>query len=533
MAEYDLAEMWKDIRRLEAEADALHVKAQELNKQSRFEEAVHKYREYRRCDDDAIEAALRVASIMQRQNNGQLESQLGASQIQSAVSHDKASNLVNINTLPGGNCTPGANDCPYKAQFPKFPGCSYREKLRVRRRCIGAILGAVVGDAAATSVQWVYDPEKLKRLEKQQLDRHGHPGLDFMDPPANEHFEYEVGRNSPYGEQALVLLEVLAKDGCLDTFSYAQRFADHFGGDWHVRCNGYRDASCKGFLRRWALGKRPPHTGAQDKQINCITRLPAIIAAFGGTSLAELYKHVEQVTLVTQGLDEAVAWACLGSTILNYIVTHGKHPRSAVLEALNDVHTKAVLFCNYLDRSQESLADSMYLVAGHLYRVCWWSRSADVRTTIAEMGRNCHTPNSYQTPVHAVLHHLRDEIDLESPVSTHTEETKEEIKMNFIIHKCQDIFKTCIRAAMREGGCCASRCGVIGALLGGYFAGVIDDAIGPALHTSDFLAEEDTFETLLESDELVLKFIPEKWRAKTLAFDDAMKWARAILNERM
>ena len=56
----------------------------------------------------------------------------------------------------------------------------------------------------------------------------------------------QVGRNSPYGEQALVLLESLAKEKQLDTMAYAQLFADTFGGDWHVEKKGYRDASCKG-----------------------------------------------------------------------------------------------------------------------------------------------------------------------------------------------------------------------------------------------------------------------------------------------
>jgi hypothetical protein len=59
----------------------------------------------------------------------------------------------------------------------------------------------------------------------------------------------KVGRNSPYGEQALVLLEALAKGQKLDTMAYAQLFADTFGGDWHIRCKGYRDASCKGGSR--------------------------------------------------------------------------------------------------------------------------------------------------------------------------------------------------------------------------------------------------------------------------------------------
>jgi hypothetical protein len=37
-----------------------------------------------------------------------------------------------------------------------------------------------------------------------------------------------------------------------------------FPGGW----DGYRDASCRGFLRNWALGKTPPHSGAPDEQVS-------------------------------------------------------------------------------------------------------------------------------------------------------------------------------------------------------------------------------------------------------------------------
>lgn len=41
-------------------------------------------------------------------------------------------------------------------------------------------------------------------------------------------------------------------------------------------------SSLLGFLRNWAVGKRPPETGAHDKQINCCVRLPPLLAMFQG-----------------------------------------------------------------------------------------------------------------------------------------------------------------------------------------------------------------------------------------------------------
>jgi hypothetical protein len=89
--------------------------------------------------------------------------------------------------------------------------------------------------------------------------------------------------------------------------------------------------------------------------------------------------------------------------------------------------------------------------AGYLYRVVAYSDWAPVKKAIAGMGKNCHTPNSYQTPLHAVLRHTAH-LGKEGPPPS--------------AEQCQEVFRECILRAMREGGCCASRCGVIGGILG-------------------------------------------------------------------
>ena len=93
---------------------------------------------------------------------------------------------------------------------------------------------------------------------------------------------------------------------------------------------------------------------------------------------------------------------------------------------------------------------------GHLYRVISYSDWAPVKKAIAGMGKNCHTPNSYQTPLHAVLRHTAH-LTKDAPAPS--------------VAQCQETFRECILRAMREGGCCASRCGVIGGILGEREAG--------------------------------------------------------------
>lgn len=71
-----------------------------------------------------------------------------------------------------------------------------------------------------------------------------------------------------------------------------------------------------------------------------------------------------------------------------------------------------------------------------------------VAVAVAGFGRNCHLPNSMQTPVHAALHHSPTGGSDDGPPAS------------------SSVFLAAVRAAVREGGCCASRAGFVGALLG-------------------------------------------------------------------
>jgi hypothetical protein len=66
-------------------------------------------------------------------------------------------------------------------------------------------------------------------------------GLEFMEPCQSPSFTYEAGRNSPYGEQSLVLLRSLSCSQGLSCRVYAEAFSSAFGEGYE----GYRDVSTK------------------------------------------------------------------------------------------------------------------------------------------------------------------------------------------------------------------------------------------------------------------------------------------------
>lgn len=59
------------------------------------------------------------------------------------------------------------------------------------RRALGAVVGALTADAAATGVHWIYDEALLAALHAE------HQSVEFLDPPRAPFYSYEVGRNSP------------------------------------------------------------------------------------------------------------------------------------------------------------------------------------------------------------------------------------------------------------------------------------------------------------------------------------------------
>jgi hypothetical protein len=75
----------------------------------------------------------------------------------------------------------------------------------VKRRIVGAVVGAACADAASMSTHWVYDMAKLATMLAGDKD------AAFLDPPADAFYSYALGSPSPYGQQAQALLQCLVE----------------------------------------------------------------------------------------------------------------------------------------------------------------------------------------------------------------------------------------------------------------------------------------------------------------------------------
>jgi len=107
-------------------------------------------------------------------------------------------------------------------------------------------------------------------------------GLEFYEPSQSPFLpQYSCGRNSPYGEQTLLLLQSLAEQKGL----HCGRYADLYHSSYSSKdFDGYTNASTVAFLRNYSRGLKPPATGAEDQQADTVARLAPVVAAFAGRS---------------------------------------------------------------------------------------------------------------------------------------------------------------------------------------------------------------------------------------------------------
>ncbi|OAN70347.1 hypothetical protein A8B78_20670 [Jannaschia sp. EhC01] len=159
-------------------------------------------------------------------------------------------------------------------------------------------LGALVADAAAMGLHWIYDQQQIARVAPHEPEFR-QPSLAHYDNVKGyyAHPTRRSGDQSQYGEQVLVMHRSLV-DGAYDHAAYARAFHNHFGyGGAYV---GYIDRATRESLNN-AIGVEDltEAKGSEDVQLPAIAKLPPLVAALLDADDATFFAAVDSAVAVT------------------------------------------------------------------------------------------------------------------------------------------------------------------------------------------------------------------------------------------
>ena len=120
--------------------------------------------------------------------------------------------------------------------------------LSTRERRHAAVTGAVVADAAALGLHWIYTQPRIRRAAPEAPEFRDPDPKNYEGVPAFfAHPHKSAGDSTMYGENIAVLLRAMAgRDGEYDEGSFLSAYQTHFGpGGLYV---GYADGPMRGTL---------------------------------------------------------------------------------------------------------------------------------------------------------------------------------------------------------------------------------------------------------------------------------------------
>lgn len=215
------------------------------------------------------------------------------------------------------------------------------------KRNQSALIGALVADAAALGLHWLYDVECLAR-EASDTPEYRTPDADVY-TDADGYFAHggkSAGENSQYGTVLKIMLLCLHwSNGALNERNFQHRYQQWFGygGLWQ----GYIDHPTRDTLTNIMHGTISP-SGADDEQLPALATVPAVVARVRNPT--ELLSLIDRAVRLTNNNDLAVEVAQHAAVIL-YDLLEGSTPQQALGRAGILPETIGEIYAQLIDSS--------------------------------------------------------------------------------------------------------------------------------------------------------------------------------------
>jgi hypothetical protein len=201
----------------------------------------------------------------------------------------------------------------------EWDNCTKESFIMSADRKAAAVLGALVADAAALGLHWIYDAKRVADV----ADAHGGGAFVPVDPAHHAgvpaYFAHALrcdGMQSQYGEVLrLAMRSILDNDG-FDGVAYRTAFVGYFGAGGSYQ--GYIDRPTRGVLENTAA--ELDVTGIDDDQLPATATLPAVVAWYGDDDVSAKAKEMREVTNIK---DVAEGYSAVCETVLRQVVDGG------------------------------------------------------------------------------------------------------------------------------------------------------------------------------------------------------------------
>lgn len=176
------------------------------------------------------------------------------------------------------------------------------QDITARRRNL--VIGALIADAAAMGLHWIYDQNHIHKIAPQSPEFRAPDAENYKGVPGYfAHSTKKVGDPSQYGEQLLVMLRcLLANNNQYDPAGYAASFRAHFGyGGAYV---GYIDHATRATLDNFrrtedtalARARSLPFDGPSNVTTAMVTKAMALCMQFSGDTLRQKFEEAIRIT---------------------------------------------------------------------------------------------------------------------------------------------------------------------------------------------------------------------------------------------
>ncbi|MEM7044065.1 MAG: ADP-ribosylglycohydrolase family protein [Pseudomonadota bacterium] len=232
----------------------------------------------------------------------------------------------------------------------------------------GVVLGALVADAAAMGLHWLYDPERIASIADEREPVFLAAERRHFDD-AKGYFAHEGKRSgelSQYGSTLMLAMDSLvATEGALDIADFQRRYVAFFGpgGAW----KGYVDRPTRGTLGHLGTeinGDTPEVSGIDDDQMPAFSTTPAMVAA--GPGSLSLERDVMRMVRVTNDNPLATEGALIVARVTTALLQGDDLAATLATEAERAGDVLQPLLREALAAEDQSSID----IAGHFGRAC-------------------------------------------------------------------------------------------------------------------------------------------------------------------